>query len=353
MFRYYTLIILITMVSMLILSFMTIRNTVIRLEKRKYFVTLFWLTTLGAGMEWVSFWIEGLNNDLLLWSANLLYFMIPPLLGFILGGCMGNIGRMRSMMVLYVFYLMILFSSIATNVIFGVNEQGYFRGTGYWVYIIMYMISIFYALVETLCMMKQRGYHGKRVLGLTLLFLLAGTSIQVIWPEWKCVWLTIGITMHMYYSFYNELCRQMDPITGLLNRGIFDRNVKRLKENCVIIQFQIEDLQLLNQKLGYMETNDYLTAIGKGILSLFQSYGRCYRVSGTSFFVVMTQNIGNEEKLIRAFDDQLKEARRTDYPMMPTIYHTYATWKPNGTESLSEMFKRMQNRLNDEQKKSG
>ncbi len=110
-----------------------------------------------------------------------------------------------------------------------------------------------------------------------------------------------------------------DALTGLQNRMAFSNHEDdvRSKEsgNCIIIQFDINNLKTVNDNYGHKEGDKHIKAAADIIEQSFGQMGSCYRTGGDEFIVVM-ENVKDKsefedakvrfQKLIDEYNDDEK-----------------------------------------------
>lgn len=85
-----------------------------------------------------------------------------------------------------------------------------------------------------------------------------------------------------------------DYLTGLYNRTAFGEDTEKLEQIACetggfgVIQFDVNNLKYVNDNLGHEKGDQLLTFTAKGIQQSFQSYGKCYRMGGDEFLVILT-----------------------------------------------------------------
>ncbi len=88
-----------------------------------------------------------------------------------------------------------------------------------------------------------------------------------------------------------------DYLTGLYNRTAFAEH-KKLFYNAMIeqqipigiIQFDVNNLKSMNDNFGHERGDELIKLTADGLRNSFQRFGRCYRMGGDEFLVVLTGN---------------------------------------------------------------
>ena len=328
MLTYYSAIIMCVMIAMAINWLMASRNTVFTQEKRAAFSKVSILIAVSAFAEWVTYQAEAVRNIPFTVISNLIYFVLAPLAAYFLGSAIGKPWRMKVAMVPYFIYLPVLFLSPFLHCIFYVDETGvYHRGSLYWAYLLIYLCGMLYLIIESTYIMKSYRYNGNLLLISIIGFEIVGVMVQIVSPEVKLGWETTALTMLLYYSFYNEVCSQKDPVTRLLSRVVYDRDIMKLKNTGTFIMIEFPDIQKHNDSRGKIAVDAELALIGKGMSAAFDQVGFCYRVSGARFCAIIDGTETLAEHLIAAFRAQMDEARELEeFRHLPELHIGYAGW---------------------------
>ena len=101
-------------------------------------------------------------------------------------------------------------------------------------------------------------------------------------------------------------------MTGLLNQKSF-RNYIDCKENeekkCTIIIMDVNDFKLINDEYGHEAGNDVLIEVSRILKDTYKDYGKCYRIGGDEFAVIVQTEIEKIQELNDFFLKNLEKAR--------------------------------------------
>lgn len=90
---------------------------------------------------------------------------------------------------------------------------------------------------------------------------------------------------------YKELAT-MDMLTGLNNRNAYISDIE-IMEDCtdtMIVTFDLNNLKKCNDSMGHNEGDDYIYNAGNLIKEVFVKYGKCYRIGGDEFCVLIKKS---------------------------------------------------------------
>ena len=153
------------------------------------------------------------------------------------------------------------------------------------------------------------------VLVLILLMLIIGIGIQFIYSEIKIDYLCIAIGNMMLYIRYYKITLQVDAVTRLLNRRCYDVNIADMGSRAVILFFDVDQ---------FKQTSDMrLRNVAQQLRSVYKKYGRCYRVGGDEFCVILHDGLEMVEELNREFASAMKAMQEED-SRMPNVSIGYA-----------------------------
>ena len=120
----------------------------------------------------------------------------------------------------------------------------------------------------------------------------------------------IGILIIIVSPLRNKIITNLlyiDPLTNIENRVAFERYIGRYENEIKGMVFlDVNDLKTVNDTLGHKAGDELLLNTAKCIKKIFSRYGRCYRISGDEFIVVLRKEI-NEAKLLDEFNKECDE----------------------------------------------
>lgn len=132
---------------------------------------------------------------------------------------------------------------------------------------------------------------------------------KIIGSRKKTCWITIAAASTFIYIYYDELIQCIDGLTLLLNQKSFDNHLQNINKKCIIIIFDVNDFKCINNTYGHNFGDTILKIISKVIKKNYQKYGKCYRIGGDEFAVILEKNLNNSDKLNNRFIQFLEEER--------------------------------------------
>lgn len=107
----------------------------------------------------------------------------------------------------------------------------------------------------------------------------------------------VGLNLVMKKGLESELMHELsllDHLTKFYNRTAFAEHTAeyelKLKEHSPlgIIQFDVNNLKVVNDNQGHEKGDELLCLASSGIFQSFGSYGKCYRMGGDEFLIMLT-----------------------------------------------------------------
>ena len=109
-----------------------------------------------------------------------------------------------------------------------------------------------------------------------------------------------------------------------------------MKKGSTLIFFDINKFKQLNDEHGHLVGDEYLSAIARFIREAYGKVGRCYRIGGDEFAVIIYKNTADVKAVNEAFLSLLDGARHSD-PLLPRISIGFCTYTGEG-QSKTDVF---------------
>lgn len=120
-----------------------------------------------------------------------------------------------------------------------------------------------------------------------------------------------SIEEKQFISTYNSMAYS-DVMTGLGNRTAFENQFMNLKKSpngiseYSLFLFDIDNLKIVNSKYGHHVGDEIIKSIAEFIKRVFGNSGKCYRIGGDEFAVVLINSEGQEKGFIMDFDRMIE-----------------------------------------------
>ena len=206
----------------------------------------------------------------------------------------------------------------------------FYRNMMYNIYVTTFIISTVYLFSSAFHFNKS--FQNRYQLELVEIMLLAtvGVTIQLANLKIKTCWLTISVASTFIYIYYNELVQCLDGMTGLLNQKSFS-NYLEARENeekkCFIIIMDVNDFKYVNDNYGHEFGDKILIEVSKIIKETYKEYGKCYRMGGDEFAVIMQTGLNQIDTIKEKFISSL-EVARLEIPELPHVSWGYSEYNP-------------------------
>ncbi len=119
----------------------------------------------------------------------------------------------------------------------------------------------------------------------------------------------------------NRRLLESDRLTGVYNRRSYEERIVALREGkdaeATLVLFDVNGLKPANDTHGHLAGDELIIATANCISRVFDAHGKCFRIGGDEFVVVMEDNAEDINKLMKQFDE------------------TTAQWKGNYSDTLS------------------
>lgn len=341
----YTSVVIITVFIMVILITIVKSSRNFCKETRRGLIIVFIFVIIGATSEWV---VEMITNGYFykfydIWlikfiesGLRLIKFILMPLMPVVASKAIFEEGEKKQVSIiigkilkLYILvgYLLLLagFVCFTTS-----KPSDFYNDIMFNIYVATFIVSTIYLFVNAFYFNKRFQNRYQLALVEIILFVFVGATIQIANLKVKTCWLTISVASIFIYIYYNELVQCVDGMTGLLNQKSF-RNYIDCKENdekmCAIIIMDVNDFKLVNDEYGHEAGNDVLIEISRILKNTYKDYGKCYRIGGDEFAVIVQTEIEKIQELNHFFLKNLENAREKR-EIIPYISWGYSVYDP-------------------------
>lgn len=345
MSEYYTAVMFLCVFSMIIMQFcLSISNTLTK--NKKMLLRLLYLTIIiSAFCEWFGIYLQGTGG-----STRVLHILtkaielsVAPSIGFLLAYVI-DVKRIKGPVVFLVVNAVLEGLSGVFGFIYRVDgSSNYTHGQFYWIYISAYMISILYCMYAFIKAMRKYQFSGLVFFIPIIIFMFSGIAIQLFNSDLKIDYITLAMASIMVYVFTIEMIQQTDELTGMINRRGYENYIAHIEEKCAVIFFDIDRFKFINDRYGHYFGDVCLKAIGQTVRANYSKYGKCFRIGGDEFCVILTKRLDQVDMINTQFFNRMDQLR-TDEQRMPYISVGYVFFDPqtdNITDAVMEADKMM------------
>ena len=326
---FYTAAILLTVGAMLIMQMSVRYNVILDRERRRVTQVLFCVIIVTSLCEWAGVMLDGVNPRYipLHWFVKALELSLTPGIGLICGRSLNKDGRMERLgLAFVVVHALLELSSIFTGSIFYVDAQNvYHHGSFYWVYTAACLFTIGFFFVRGTQAFKRYQHSGGALIWFITLYLVAGILVQEVNKTLKITWLTVGISAIMLYKVYGDVIQQVDGLTELINRWGYENYLSRFQGKGAILFLDVDRFKEVNDTYGHAAGDTCLKAIAGCIRKTFSPYGKCFRVGGDEFCVVLEKRTNEVDGLLQQLSEEMK-VQRVEQPNLPFVSAGYVVF---------------------------
>ena len=200
-------------------------------------------------------------------------------------------------------YLLFLAATLPDGPVFSVSRENlYARGEYFYIYVVMYYVSMLYLMVATVRSAAGFQNRSRTLIYPLILFLGAETVIQIALPALHVTWLCVTLLSVLYYIYCSEMWNQLDALTGLLNQNSYlNRTAEMRRSGGVLVVFDVDDFKQINDRYGHLQGDVCLAEIADCIKKAYAHCGYCYRIGGDEFCVLL-ENADREAWCAQEFE---------------------------------------------------
>ncbi|MGN0718770.1 MAG: GGDEF domain-containing protein [Anaerovoracaceae bacterium] len=307
---------IISIIDIFVLGIMSILmkyNETLNIRQRRWFIGAFLLIAVISALEIITILVdrEAAACRWLNITANYLGFGLTPAVAIFLASAFDKNLNTKYALLAEGVYLLFLAASVPFRIVFYVDQDNqYMRGDYFWIYPVIYFASILYLVGTTLIAAGKYQNKSKNTLYLIAVFLLACTTIQVVFPEIHVTWLCVSLLSILYFTYCNGMWQQLDELTGLLNQKSYLNKTAALSTDVTLIVFDVDDFKQINDNYGHLAGDLCLKEIADCIQKVYSKDGLCYRIGGDEFCVLLEAE-ADVERCRRMLIKEMNTRRKT------------------------------------------
>lgn len=336
-----------TVLAMVIMQAAVDYNVSLDKERRKVTKLLFRIIVVTSLCEWSGVMLDGTAVQFipLHLVVKAVELSLTPYIGIICGRSLSRERKLeRYAMVVASANTVLEVLSIFTGLIYRVDAQNvYHHGPLYGLYTAACVGTIGFFFVRGISTFRRYQHSGGILIWLVTLFLTLGIVVQNIDSALRVTWLSVAMTAIMLYKFYGDIIQQVDGLTELLNRWGYESYLSNFRGKGAIFFFDVDRFKEINDTYGHAMGDQCLQTIAECLRGTFGPYGRCFRIGGDEFCVVMEERLEKVNALLRTLSDDM-EKRRAAQPILPNVsvgYVVFDTAQKNISDAAAEADARM------------
>lgn len=177
-----------------------------------------------------------------------------------------------------------LAATLPYGLVFSVSRENlYARGEYFYIYVVMYYVSMLYLMVATVRTAAVFQNRSRTLIYPLILFLGAETVIQIALPKLHVTWLCVTLLSVLYYIYCSEMWNQLDALTGLLNQNSYlNRTIEmRRSGGCWWCSMWMTSSRSTTATAIYRGTSALPRS--QTASKAYARRGYCYRIGGDEF----------------------------------------------------------------------
>ncbi|MDD6187996.1 MAG: GGDEF domain-containing protein [Clostridiales bacterium] len=317
---YFLIITVIDVFVLAIMCILTKHNETLQKRQRRLFILSFLLIIAISLLEVVSVAVDK-GPASLRWVniiSNYLGFGLTPAIPIILAAALEKNRSTKYALIIEAVYLIFLAISFPLRMIFYVDQNNqYMRGKFFGIFIFIYIAGIIYLLAMTLRVIASYQNKSKTSVYPIIAFVLACTTIQVVFPQVHVTWLCVSLLSILYYTYCNGMWQQLDGLTGLLNQKSYLNLPASFPQGGTLVALDIDDFKHINDTYGHLIGDQCLKEIAACIKKAYSKHGLCYRIGGDEFCVMLGENAEPEACYISLLKEL--DVRRKALDILPSV----------------------------------
>ena len=343
---YYGTLILLTIMTSLVLIVNVILNGNFDNKTKNGFIITFTFIIIGAFCEWVGvvcngkiFFESKRLNVIIHYIVKYIEFTIAPIMPVIFSKMIfeSKMKKRRkswwslSWLILYI--ILEVISMFGNKFIFYIDENNrYCHARFYWIYILSFCISSVYMIINIFEFSKEYQNKNKLQLNSIIAFLSVGVSIQLVNPQIKTCWLSIAIAASLFFIYYTSIIQYVDGLTKLLNQKCYYTYLEQNANTMfTLLILDVNNFKYINDNFGHNFGDQILANLGEIIKKEYGEYGRCYRIGGDEFAVLIEKNSQEIKQANVKFKKAINEKRK-EIPEFPSVSFGMSTYNPDSRE---------------------
>jgi len=336
---------LIDVAALLLLGCLIANDNVLAQNRKGPFYLSIALTILITLAETGTVIADG-NTDLrrVYMICNMVGFALAPIIPIVLTSIFDVNTALASKVFMLPSFLNVTASVLSPwlGLVFYVDASSHYtRGPWFLVFVLAYTLNLGVLLLSTAKIGDTHHYPIKAKISALSLFVVLGTSMQIIMPQVYSAWHSVTLALLLYYLILSHFDGSFDVLTRLHNRAAFEKTVETLDERkpYSVVVMDINDFKDKNDTYGHDFGDVVLKTIASAMKKSFDDTCTCYRIGGDEFYIICRiADRGKLEAQLRSLIANLEEERKRD-PRMPTISYGYGVFDGGAGTAFQEVLK--------------
>lgn len=329
--NYYSSIILVCCLSLVVLSILVFENNRLTKKQKLFFYMTYVTVVLASLMEWTGLRFNG-DAAIPVWllrTVKCADYILTPIAGAaLITNIKGSSIWKNFIKGILAFNIVFQIVSAFTGWMLNVdNNHCYSHGVMYPCYMVIYCLVIVFIAVEFISYGKKFSKHNKFSLyGILALVFICIMIQEVLGSEFRTAYLGITLGMIMMFIHITEFSQlktderikkqniaiTTDSLTGVSSRYAYDETLNlfesngKLPEKLIVYSIDINGLKTVNDILGHAAGDELIRGAADCIRNTFDPDGICFRTGGDEFIVFIEIDKKNAPELL----SKLKECAK-------------------------------------------
>ncbi|MHB8964025.1 MAG: GGDEF domain-containing protein [Saccharofermentanales bacterium] len=193
------------------------------------------------------------------------------------------------------------------------SNNEYSRGPLFCINAIISLYSFIILIYANQTGSKEMDRSQRVYLAMLYILVISANIVQIAFSGMLLIWVSVAISMLLYYNFLNEMSFRFDPTTGIQNRYSFERRLIEMQklDRATIVVFDLNNLKEINDSQGHFVGDNCLSTAADSIKKGFEGLGTAFRIGGDEFCVLCNGRV-EAERLEEAFTGVEALSRRYD-----------------------------------------
>ena len=331
MSNYYTGVMILTVLGMIVMTFIVDENPTLSKEKKKRFIFSYLVVIAGAVLEWLAVLLQTHSSSVFFHLlVKTLELAIAPIIPVAILPAISEDRRLlRIMAGIAAANALIEFLSAKLGFVFYVDAANvYHHGKLYFIYISAYMLEIVCLIIGTVSIIRRHQSRGAWLIALMFSYLVMGIAMQVIDSSIRVDYITIMVVLIFLYIEHEDVIRSSDSLTKILNRHCYDSIISHITTGALVVNIDIDYFKHCNDTYGHLFGDEMLKEIADVIHTCVGKNGMCFRTGGDEFCILIDgKNSVDPERLLESLHQKMAEKREKE-ERLPFISTGYAVFVP-------------------------
>ncbi len=346
-FLYYSAISLLSVLSLLISSYLAYRNPTLSFAQKRAFILLFLSIFLGLSFEWISSSrvVYSWGNTTARKVLRHIEYRFAPFIGLFAGSVMDRNRISIGNMILCAGNIIFQFARMPSNlrICYNPETQIVERRSRYWVYQAIVLASLTLAALSLLISRRKRQYRCWPILIAAQLLIFVSLIIHMLFQGLHIDWFAYTLSSLFVYIMTCEVNSETDGLTSLRNRRTLEDSLSHMDKDALIIRLDLDNFKSINDRYGHRVGDQVLVKISAIRRDSFSSLGHIFRYGGDEFVIIIKKNKDRLMKAEKIFYQEWQNEIK-EHPFYPTFSIGKAKYTPGSSSPRDALKQADENR---------